>query len=320
MFDSGESNSDHGEITSGGSVEGLSDSAFSPETGGTTAGETTTVGIVSDSTETAPGTIERDAVSSERTTSAENGFSTSAFEDNERDMAGKAGRSSEGTVHTEPVENTAAKAHTEPAENTEATPHTEPAENTETAIPTNDVQMEIATHDLPANERVVIDGTWYRTDDHGHPHMIYDKENADWGLLPNNSYEVNGYRYQTDDRGRISHAEATLQLEPNRQSLNANVKDMQDGDERGHVIADRFGASNRIDNLAPQLHEINDGRYKALESHFANLVADGHTVYAEYDLLYQDASARPNVTVVSYKVDNGDWNQMQIFNNIRESA
>lgn len=197
---------------------------------------------------------------------------------------------------------------------TTATGNTErPASNAEMREASDPASIEGAP-----NSRITVDGTRYYTDDNGHAHMVYNRENHQWDLIPNNSYERNGYTYKTDDRGRISHVEASLELSSDeRGAMNARVTDMRDGDDRGHIVAARYNGSNGIDNLAPQMSEVNRGEYKALENMLARERSAGHEVYAEYDLLYEDASGRPNAFVVSYRIDNGEY-EMAVFNNIRE--
>lgn len=152
----------------------------------------------------------------------------------------------------------------------------------------------------------------FRTDDNGNPHMYYDKENKQWKLIPNNSYDSSGYHYETDENGRITHVEGNLRLNlDGRQSLNAKLEDMKPGDERGHIIADIFCGSNQIDNLVPQTFEVNHGGYKAMENDIHAFLKEGQEhpelnreVRAEYEMIYSDDIKRPEklcVRVVMYE-------------------
>lgn len=160
------------------------------------------------------------------------------------------------------------------------------------------------TSDYPAQSRVNIDGELYRTDDNGDIHMYYDKENKQWCMMPNAEYESHGYKYKTDADGNIVHAEGKLRLSDERKSLNDKVEGIEEGDDRGHIIADRFDASNHRDNLVPQLSEVNRGEYKKLENQLADAAAEGKDVRASYNLEYSENSKRPDFIKVDYSIDN----------------
>ena len=165
---------------------------------------------------------------------------------------------------------------------------------------------------LKPNSIVTTPEGRFRTDDNGNIHMYYDKENAQWKLIPNNSYDSNGYHYETDESGRITHVEGNLRLNPDgRQSLNAKLEDMKPGDERGHIIADVFCGSNQIDNLVPQTFEVNRVEYKAMENEINAFLKEGQEhpelnreVRAEYEMIYSDDTKRPKelcVHIVMYE-------------------
>lgn len=81
-------------------------------------------------------------------------------------------------------------------------------------------------------------------------------------LLPNAKFEVNGYKYKTDDKGRIVCAEGQLRMkESDYDRKMENVRkiegqDYQDGDDRGHLIAHQFGGSDRLENLELAVDKI----------------------------------------------------------------
>lgn len=172
------------------------------------------------------------------------------------------------------------------------------------------------TSDYPAQSRVNIDGELYRTDDNGDIHMYYDKENKQWCMMPNAEYESHGYKYKTDADGNIVHAEGKLRLNDERKPLNDKVEGMEEGDDRGHIIADRFDASNHRDNLVPQLSEQNRGEYKKLENELADAAAEGKEVTASYDLEYSENSKRPDFITVSYSIDGKEY--VRQFDNRRD--
>lgn len=157
-----------------------------------------------------------------------------------------------------------------------------------------------------SNAVINEDGERFRTDDNGERYMDYDKENGKWTLKENTAYEVNGYKYETDDNGRIEHVEGNLYMKDgDRASLNADVEDMEEGDDRGHIVADRFNGSNKIDNLVAQSSEVNRGEYKALENELAKAVDEGHDVHVEYEIYYDEESEskRPEEITVKYTID-----------------
>lgn len=173
-----------------------------------------------------------------------------------------------------------------------------------------------AVSDSAAKSRniVKIDGDFYRVDDSGTPHMKRG-EDKEYHVLPNTRYTVNGYTYQSDEKGRIIHAEGNLVVKDGeRSSLNAKVSGMGANDQRGHIIADLFGGSNQNDNLVAQLQTINQGAYKVLESNLADLTVSGNQVYGDYSIDYQGDSSRPLAITVSYCVDGGrPISQMDTF-------
>lgn len=158
----------------------------------------------------------------------------------------------------------------------------------------------------PPNDRVQVDGVYYRTDDNGKIHMYRDDNDKLYKLVPHTEYTVNGYDYKTDDKGRISQVQGTLRItDAQRGPLNARVEDMEEGDERGHIISAKNDGSDRIDNLVPMTKELNDGAYKSFEKSLNDLVKEGHSVDATYKLLYNDGNdtKRPDAFAVTYRVD-----------------
>lgn len=166
----------------------------------------------------------------------------------------------------------------------------------------------VSSLDLAGSEgkRVKIGNDYYRVDDNGNPHMKRG-DDKEYHVLPNTKYVVNGYTYQTDENGRIIHAEGFFKVKDGeRASLNAKVADMGKNDQRGHIIADILCGSNRNDNLVAQLQVINQQRYKVLESNLVTMIDSGHSVYGEYSIQYTDDSKRPSSITVNYTIGEGD--------------
>ena len=128
-------------------------------------------------------------------------------------------------------------------------------------------------------------------------------------LLPNKSFEVNGYSYKTDDKGRVVSAEGQLRIpekvEPrDMPSMNAVGKgDQLQGDEKFHLIAHRFGAGDGIENLVPGDAKLNHGDYWKLEDKLAGAIKDGADVSLKVEPRYEGDSNRPIEFRVSYTID-----------------
>ncbi|WKB35445.1 T7SS effector LXG polymorphic toxin [Terrilactibacillus sp. S3-3] len=90
-------------------------------------------------------------------------------------------------------------------------------------------------------------------------------------LKPNVKYETNGYRYQTDDLGRIERASGELTLEMGvrdpKHQLAAGGEDRviapsTKGDHGGHLIGTQFNGSPLIDNIVAMNGNVNLSAYK----------------------------------------------------------
>lgn len=145
-------------------------------------------------------------------------------------------------------------------------------------------------------------------------------------LIPNSTYEINGYTYQTDDLGRITSAEGTLHLkEEGRKKL--YIKDSMDAigkgsqresDDRGHIIADRFDGGNGLENIVPMDSELNGRDFNKLENRLADAVKDGCKVSYKVEPRYSDGSHRPSEFVVTDVID-GETT-VTVFKNERKTS
>ncbi|MGL5149046.1 MAG: DNA/RNA non-specific endonuclease [Clostridium sp.] len=141
-------------------------------------------------------------------------------------------------------------------------------------------------------------------DDNGHAY----KEGKD--LIPNNEYEVNGYRYKTDEEGRIISAEGKLQMKNHegKPTINTKMEDIGKGyeretDDKGHLIADRFNGSEGLGNLVPQDLSINRGSYRMHEKDLAKEVDCGKDVRVKVEPIYEGGSFRPTDISYTYSID-----------------
>lgn len=129
-------------------------------------------------------------------------------------------------------------------------------------------------------------------------------------LLPNNTYEVNGYIYKTDEKGRIISAEGKLQQKDHedRNVITEKMSDIgkgdeRDSDDRGHLIGDRFNGSGGLENLVPQDASLNRVEINALENALAKAVTDVKDVYLKVEPTYSENSHRPDSFTYTYTVD-----------------
>ncbi len=139
-------------------------------------------------------------------------------------------------------------------------------------------------------------------------------------LMPNTEYEINSYKYKTDEQGRIVSAEGNLHLKdregrlPIRDSINDIGKgDQKEGDDRGHLIGDQFDGSNGLENMIPQDAQINRNDFKNFENKLAKEVKDGKEVNIKIEPVYDNDSKRPSALVASYSIDGKE--NIRIFPN-----
>lgn len=141
-------------------------------------------------------------------------------------------------------------------------------------------------------------------------------------LLPNTKFEVNGYKYETDEQGRTVSAEGQLRISDSdyaRKMEDVRKIDGQEykaGDHRGHIIGYQFGGSNELENLVPMDGKLNQGDYWKLEKTLAGAVKDGANVVLKVEPVYESNSARPSEFRVTYSID-GD-KEVTVFKNESE--
>lgn len=190
---------------------------------------------------------------------------------------------------------------------------TEKNENDDSTGKKSDVNIQ--TSDYPCSKK--IDGVTYYYDDNGNLYRVGDD------LLPNSKYEVNGYKYETDDKGRIISAEGKLRFKERegrlniRDSIEAIGKgDQKEGDDRGHLIGDQFDGSNGLENMIPQDAKINEYDFKNFENELAKAVKEGKDVYFKVEPIYEGDSRRPIAIMVTYTIDGKE--NVRIFPNSKE--
>lgn len=180
----------------------------------------------------------------------------------------------------------------------------------------NDYSTEISETDQNPHTEVREGGIYYY-DDNGKLYRV-GKE-----LALTSEYELNGYKYKTDGKGRIISAEGTLHLKnrEGRLTIKDSIEDIgkgdqQEGDDRGHLIGDQFDGSNGLENMIPQDADINRNDFKNFENGLADAVREGKEVYVKIEPIYEGDSRRPDAIVVAYSIDAKE--SLRIFPNGKE--
>ena len=130
-------------------------------------------------------------------------------------------------------------------------------------------------------------------------------------LKPNTEYEVNGYKYQTDEKGRIIICEGTLKLEDGeRNAYDQKIvgrEDKKKTDDGGHLVATIFGGSGDIDNLVPMDSNLNRGEWRKLENIWRDALEaePPQEVHVTIMPVYEDDSQRPTAFDIEYQIGNG---------------
>ncbi len=162
--------------------------------------------------------------------------------------------------------------------------------------------------------------------------------NEDGLLKAREKYEVNGYNYETDSKGRIKHCEGDLRLEDAPRNLQAQAEaggedrrrgaemdlDEDDVDDGGHLIATRFGGSGELDNIVAMNRNLNRGEYKHMENDWANTLSEknekgeaANNVHVDINCRYSGDSQRPDSITVRYQYIDRETNETYYENTER---
>lgn len=172
------------------------------------------------------------------------------------------------------------------------------------------------SRDTIIQEQKVVESLKEHYDDRGEKYRIGDN------LLPNITYEINGYKYGTDDKGRVISAGGKLRIkDSNYVRKMEDVKKMEGqeyktSDDRGHLIAHQFGGSDKLGNLVPMDANLNKGDFARLENTLNDALQNGADVILKVKPIYEPDSSRPSAFRVSYSID-GD-RDMRVFRNESE--
>lgn len=117
------------------------------------------------------------------------------------------------------------------------------------------------------------------------------------------------YVYTTDSKGRLASAHARpLELPPMNQrgSHNPNTPGKMPGDHAGHLIADMFGGSGKLDNLVSQLSQVNLSKMKRIESDWLDRLGKNPAEVFDVDIdVIYGAGGRPTGFNVTEILENG---------------
>ena len=138
----------------------------------------------------------------------------------------------------------------------------------------------------------------------------YDKIGNKKVLKSNVEYtDSNGYKYLTDNNGRISNVQGNLQLGEGTRNEYAQRTvggvDRLTADDGGHLIGSQFNGSGQIDNLVPQNSSINrvGGEWYKMEQRWADALKEESSVKVDITPIYESNTVRPSTFKVDYWID-----------------
>ncbi|WP_260285007.1 DNA/RNA non-specific endonuclease [Peribacillus aracenensis] len=149
----------------------------------------------------------------------------------------------------------------------------------------------------------------------------YTRERMKKVLKPNIEYtSPSGHLYKTDEKGRITSVEGSLDLGSGKRNNYAQRiagrEDRLPDDQGGHLIASIFKGSGHLDNLVPMNANLNMGEWKKLEISWAKALDSNppKTVEVKIYPVYEGSSTRPTSFDIEYKIDDGRW-ELRTFEN-----
>ncbi|MCC5468234.1 hemagglutinin repeat-containing protein, partial [Pelosinus baikalensis] len=145
----------------------------------------------------------------------------------------------------------------------------------------------------------------------------FTKVDGKKALKPNIEYSTEeGYKFTTDSNGRISSAEANLELGKADRNTYAQRtvggEDRLSNDDGGHLIASIFKGSGELDNLVPMNSTLNRSEYKSLEYTWKKALGEGKEVKVTIEPIYQENSMRPSNFKVDYTIDGKAYSERLI--------
>lgn len=134
-----------------------------------------------------------------------------------------------------------------------------------------------------------------------------EKELTMKDLIPNTTYEKNGYTYQTDSHACPVRVSGYLRLEKGeRTPQQTEIGRMGKlGDEGGHIIGAQFDGPTDAFNIRPQDKIFNHEAYTKLETTWKEALEAGKKVKVDIKLQYGDNGIRPDRYNITYSIDDG---------------
>ncbi len=127
-------------------------------------------------------------------------------------------------------------------------------------------------------------------------------------LKPNITYRTgeHDYLYRTDEKGRIVYIQAEKlewKKHEGRLAHDSRTPEKRKKDQAGHLIADMFGGSPKLDNLVSQAKGVNLKKYRDMERQWERAVKEGRNVTVDIKVNYREGRRRPESFEVIYVID-----------------
>ncbi|NOU81574.1 hypothetical protein GC101_22180 [Paenibacillus sp. LMG 31459] len=145
-------------------------------------------------------------------------------------------------------------------------------------------------------------------------------------LKENAYYRKNQYTYTTDHMGRINKVEGDLVLKTANRNEYAQgiagrqdrIRDLNDPDAGGHLIASSFNGSGELDNLVAMNAQINGsgGKWYEMEEVWRKALNDHYSVNVKIEPVYSGVSQRPSSFIVKYRIGDDEPILLTIYNKV----
>ncbi|SIT87182.1 Predicted ribonuclease, toxin component of the YeeF-YezG toxin-antitoxin module [Edaphobacillus lindanitolerans] len=127
--------------------------------------------------------------------------------------------------------------------------------------------------------------------------------------------DPNGYKYRTDELGRIKSVEGKLSLGQGKRNQYAQKvvgrEDRKETDQGGHLIATIFKGSGNTDNLVAMDEFVNKSSYKRIENQWKNALSHDPPKNVEVKIrpVFEGNSERSSTIIVNYQIDGVKYNR-----------
>ena len=126
------------------------------------------------------------------------------------------------------------------------------------------------------------------------------------------------YVYTTDSLGRIASAHARplkLPRQKFRPPHQGNPVGKMPGDHAGHLFANIFGGSEKLDNIVAQLDSVNLSKMKRIENRWLKALEAGETFDVDIKVLYDSTGLLPTGFKITEILPDGDFKDIPVVNN-----